>query len=99
MQEECRVLERESLAFTVASDSLPSLLDRPINILFLAFSISFVRKITRGEGVARFVLRYAVGQSVDGISEIHARLVAAVDRLRAEVLDAFEIRKAQSPAP
>jgi hypothetical protein len=92
-------LERKSLAFVIVSDSLPSLSDRPINILFLAFSISFVRKITRGEGVAGFVLRYAVGQSVDGISEVYSGVIAAIDRLRAEVLDAFEIRKAQAPSP
>jgi len=39
-----------------------------------------------------------VGQSVDCIGEIHARLVAAVDWLRSEVIDALEITTAQALA-
>ena len=87
------------LVFPIVSDSLPSLPNRAINILLLPFPISFVRKITRSKRVARLVLRDAVGQSVDGIGEIHARLVAGVDWLRSEVLDALEIRTAQARAP
>jgi hypothetical protein len=40
-----------------------------------------------------------VGQSVDCIGEIHARLVAVVDWLRSEVLDALETTTAQARAP
>jgi hypothetical protein len=58
-----------------------------------------VRKITRSKRVARRILGDAVGQSVDCIGEVHARLVAVVDWLRSEVLDALEIRTAKAPAP
>src|SRR5229473_6404670 len=92
-------MERRSLAFPVVSDSVPSLPNRAINIILLPLPISFVRKITRTKRVARRVLRDAVGQSVDCIGEIHARLVAFVDWFRSEVLDAFEIRTTQVPAP
>ena len=78
------------------SDSLPSLLNRAINILLLPFLISFVRKITRSDRVARLVLRDDVGQSVNGIGEIHPCLVAAIGWLCPEVFDALEIRTASA---
>src|SRR5260370_4000904 len=87
-----------SLVFSIVSDSLPSLPNRTINILLLPLPISFVRKITRSKRLPRRVLRDAVGQSVDCIGEIHARLVAAVDSLRSEVLDALETTTAQARA-
>ena len=67
------------LDFPMVPDSLTGFLNRAINIPLLSFSISFIRKITRGERVARHILRYAMGQSVDSIGEIHAGVVAAVD--------------------
>src|SRR5579859_7108298 len=81
------------------SDSLPSLPNRAINIFLLPLPISFVRKVTRSKHLPRRVLRDAVGQSVDCIGEIHARLVAVVDWLRSEVLDALETTTAQARAP
>ncbi len=92
-------MEIRSLLFSIVSDSLPSLPNRAINIILLPLPISFVRKITRTKRVARRVLRDAVGQSVDCIGEIHARLVAFVDWFRSEVLDAFETRTAQASTP
>src|SRR5260370_24665298 len=88
-----------SLVFPIVSDSLPSFPNRAINIFLLPLPISFVRKITRSKRLPRRVLRDAVGQSVDCICEIHARLVAVVDWLRSEVLDALETTTAQAPAP
>src|SRR5438477_8104073 len=73
-------------------DPLPCLLDRAIDVLLLSFAIAFVRKISRSKSLTRFALWDPVSQGVDGIGEVYARLVSAVYRPRAEVLDIFEIR-------
>jgi hypothetical protein len=72
------------------SDPLPSFLDRAFDIFLLSFAIAFERKITRSKSVTGFAFWDAVSQSVDGIGEIYARLIPAVDRPREEVQDTFE---------
>lgn len=88
-----------SLVFPIVSDSLPSLLDRAINILFLSFHISFVRKVARGDRGPNFAFCDAVSKRVHGVREIGPRVVAGVARLRSEVLDALEITTVQARAP
>ena len=93
----CSYSTHRAVVFPI--NPLQSLFNRTINIRLLPFPISFVGQITRSERVARRALRDPVGQGVHGIGEVHASLVAAVDRLPAKVLDAFEVRTTDSPAP
>src|ERR1700676_4358197 len=88
-----------SLVLPNGSDSLPSLPNRAINILFLPFDISFVRKVARGDRGPNLAFCDAVSKRVHGVREIGPRVVACVVRLRSEVLDALEITRVQARAP